>query len=103
MTYDSQEILAEFHGTQNLGYPLLRDIDAAHVNALGIRNPDYEKGHRAYGIPLPGILFIGPEGKVRAKYAVPGYRKRPPFESLLEQVLGTMNSGIDIGSDTGSE
>ena len=88
MTYDSREILAAFHAEAELGYPLLRDVDARHVNALGIRNEDYELGHRAYGIPHPGILFVDREGKILAKFAVPGYRRRPPFDALFDYVGG---------------
>ena len=86
MTYDSIEVLENFHSSEALGYPLLRDVDAKHVNALGIRNENYEAGHRAYGIPHPGVLFVDSEGIIRAKYAVPGYRQRPPFEALLEHL-----------------
>ena len=87
MTYDSLEILDTFHLEQQLSYPLLKDENAKHVNAFGIRNEDYEAGHSAYGIPHPGILFIGSDGIVKAKYAVPGYRKRPPFEQLYTDVV----------------
>ena len=86
MTYDAQDLLAEFHGEENLGYPLLKDENAKHVNALGIRNEEYDEGHRAYGIPHPGILFIGADGEIKAKYAVPGYRHRPPFEALYGDI-----------------
>ena len=86
MTYDSLEVLADFHAAEALGYPLLKDVDAEHVNAYGIRNEDYEPGSRAYGIPHPGIIFVGADGVVKAKYAVRGYRKRPPFDELLEHV-----------------
>ncbi len=86
MTYDSVEMLSAFHGDQALGYPLLKDEDARHVNALGVRNEDYAEGHRAYGIPHPGILFISADGTIKAKYAVPGYRQRPPFDALYADV-----------------
>ena len=86
MTYDGQEKLAAFHSEASLGYPLLQDIDAQHVNALGVRNETYEAGHRFYGIPHPGVLYMDSEGIIRAKYAVPGYRQRPPFEALLEHL-----------------
>lgn len=86
MTYDAQTILAGFHGEQSLGYPLLRDENAMHVNAYGVRNEDYAEGARAYGVPHPGILFVDAKGVVKAKYAVAGYRKRPPFDQLLEDV-----------------
>ena len=88
MTYDSLDKLAKFHGKEELGYPLLRDEAAKHVNAWGVRNEDYEEGHRAYGIPHPGILFIAPSGEVLAKFAVRGYKKRPMFEELLARTQG---------------
>ena len=82
MIYDSRKILRGFHDEQKLCYPLLQDENAMHVNALGIRNEDDAKGHRAFGIPHPGILLIGSDGKIRAKFAVPGYRTRSPFEDI---------------------
>ena len=86
MTYDSLEVLSSFHGEQALGYPMLRDIEATHVNAYGIRNEEYESGHRAYGVPHPGVLYVGADGTVLAKYAIPGYRQRPPFDALIEDI-----------------
>jgi peroxiredoxin len=81
MTYDSREILREFHDEQKLGYPLLQDEQAKHVNSL-VLNEDYAKGHRAHGIPHPGILLIGKDSKILAKFALHGYRARPPFEDV---------------------
>ena len=86
MTYDNQDVLADFHEQQFLQYPLLQDQDARHVNALGIRNEEYAQGHRAYGIPHPGIFYIGADGVIKAKYAVPGYRRRPPFDALYADI-----------------
>lgn len=86
MTYDSRDILAKFHAEKNLRYPLLQDVDAKFVNALGVRNEEYAAGHSAYGIPHPGILYVAADGTIAAKYAVPGYRNRPPFDALLEHI-----------------
>ena len=86
MSYDKLSVLKSFHQEQSLGFPLLQDVDAKHVNAYGVRNEEYAAGHRAYGIPHPGILLIDPQGVVRAKFAVPGYRERPPFEEILVAV-----------------
>ncbi len=91
MTYDGLDILNAFHSEQNLGYPLLRDENAVHVNAWGVRNEDYEEGHQAYGIPHPGILLISADGRLIAKYAIAGYRRRPPFDALLEDVKNKLN------------
>ena len=81
MTYDSLEILKGFHESQTLGFPLLRDVDGQHVNAFGV--PDENLGH---GIPLPGIFWLAPDGRINAKFAVPGYRTRPPLEEVLAAV-----------------
>ena len=81
MTYDSLEILKGFHDSQELCYPLLRDVDAQHVNALGI--PDEDMGR---GIPHPGIFWLAPDGRVNAKFAVPGYRTRPPLAEVWDAV-----------------
>ena len=88
MTYDGELILAQFHEDHDLGYPLLRDVDATHVKSYGVLNTEYEPGHMGYGIPYPGILFIKADGTLGAKFAVPGYRERPPFEKVFEVVSG---------------
>ena len=67
MTYDSRGVLAAFHDAQHLGYPLLQDVDVKHVNAYGVRNRDYEPGDSGYGIPYPGVLYVGRDGTVLAK------------------------------------
>ena len=86
MTYDNPELLKAFREAERLGYPLLHDEGAKHVNALGVRNEEYPIGHSAYGIPHPGILFLRPNGEVVRTFAVPGYRQRPPIEAVLEAV-----------------
>ena len=93
MTYDDRAILAEFHAAQNLGYPLLQDEDVKHMTAYSVRNEEYEAGDQGYGIPDPGILYIRKDGTIAGKFAVPGYRGRPPFEEVHEFVSATINGG----------
>ena len=93
MTYDTQEKLSDFVGSAELKYPLLRDVDSAHINAFGIRNVDYEPDSRFYGIPYPGIVLINPQGKVLAKFAEPGYRARPEFSDVYSQVTQAVGAG----------
>ena len=95
MTYDDQSVLAEFHAEHELGYPLLQDVEVAHVNAYGVRNMNYESGDMGYGIPEPGILYIGADGTILLKFAVPGYRQRPPFEELLTAIRELESSAAD--------
>ena len=87
MTYDSLEILKAFHENEELGYPLLRDEDARHVNGFGI--PDEDLGQ---GIPRPGMFWLAPDGSIRAKFAVPGYRTRPPLADVLDSISATVGS-----------
>ena len=69
-----------------MGYPLLSDPDGEYMASLGIRNEEYGRGHRGYGIPHPGIMLIDPTRTIRFKVAVPGYRDRPAFDELLDAV-----------------
>ncbi len=91
MTYDSVEVLKAFREDARLGYPLLNDENARHVNALGVRNEEYPEGHSAYGVPHPGILFVRPNGEVVRTFSVPGYRQRPPIEEVLEAVKAVVD------------
>lgn len=91
MTYDSVEILRAFKAEGQLGYPLLHDEQAKHVNLLGVRNTEYAEGHMAYGVPHPGILYLRPNGEVALSFAVPGYRQRPPIEDVLAAVAASVN------------
>ncbi len=87
MTYDSLDILKAFHTKEELGYPLLRDEKARHVNAFGVAD---EKLGR--GIPRPGMFWLAPDGSIRAKFAVPGYRTRPPLAEVLASISAATGS-----------
>ena len=83
MTYDQVELLKTVEEDQAVEFTLLHDEDVKHVNALGIRNLDYEPGHRVYGIPYPGIFLLDANGEIKAKFAEARYQDRPPFEDVL--------------------
>ena len=84
MTYDSRAALNKFHTERELPFPLLQDVEVRHVSAYGITNKKYQPGDKAYGIPMPGMVFIDADGVVRAKFAAPGYKKRPSFEAVYD-------------------
>ena len=73
-----------FSNQYDISYLLLSDPDARHIKAFGILNESYKPGHRAHGVPHPGIFIIDQEGIVRAKFAEDGYRKRPSIDLVLE-------------------
>lgn len=95
MTYDSLEVLKTFHDSNDLGYPLLQDVAATHVIAYGVLDEEYAPGHRGYGIPHPGILFISPDGLVVLKFAVPGYRGRPPLDEVYAAIVALQGETSD--------
>ena len=84
MTYDSVELLKTVEEDQGIEFTLLHDEEVQHINALGIRNLDYEPGHRIYGIPYPGIFLLDSNGVIKFKFAEESYRDRPDFVAVLE-------------------
>lgn len=86
LTYDSVELLKTVQEDQDIQFPLLHDEEVSIVNAFGVRNLDYEPGHRIYGIPYPGIFLIDPDGVIKAKFAEERYQDRPPFEDILQAI-----------------
>ena len=86
MTYDDRTILAGFAEENALGFPLLQDVAARHVLAYGVLNEAYPEGDDNYGLPHPGILWIGPHGVLRDKWWIPGYRSRPPLDEVLADI-----------------
>ncbi len=84
MTYDSVELLKTVEEDQGIEFTLLHDEEVQHINALGIRNLDYEPGHRIYGIPYPGIFLLDSNGVIKFKFSEESYRDRPDFVAVLE-------------------
>lgn len=100
LSYDDSETLLEFAETQDIGYALLSDQGSKHINALGIRNEQYEEGHFAHGIAHPGVFFIDAAGVIRLKRALPGYRDRPPLDELLNAVRTQVAAQDSSNPDT---
>jgi peroxiredoxin len=95
MTYDAPAVLNEFRARAGIDYPLLADIEAESVKALGILNENYAPGDSAYGIPHPGIFVLDTDGIIRAKVFIEGYDTRLHADSVLELARQTL--GIDGG------
>jgi peroxiredoxin len=85
MTYDPVATLAAAAEEHGVEFPLLFDENVKHVNAMGLRNMQYEPGQRAYGIPYPGIFLIDAQGVIRAKFAEEDYKLRPEFSLVMEE------------------
>ncbi len=84
MTYDSVETLKIAEEDFGVGFTLLHDEDIKHFDAFGVRNPDPAPDHFAYGISLPGIMLISPEGTILRKFAEEDFRIRPDLSNVIE-------------------
>lgn len=84
ITYDAVELLKDVQLDQDIGFPLLSDVNRQHVDAFGVLNTDYAPDSRAYGVPYPGIFLISPDGVIRHKFAEERYQDRPDFAHVLE-------------------
>ena len=87
LTYDTPELQQEFIDASSVSYPLLSDIDASSVKALGILNERYEPGAPAYGIPHPGIFVVDSQQKIVGKIFVENFRIRVGAEEVLAYAM----------------
>jgi peroxiredoxin len=90
LTYDAPEVQQRFVERFAVTYPLLSDIDAATVSALGILNTEYQPGDSAYGIPWPGIVIVRPDGTIAGKLFLEPYETRIDAASVLEYADGIL-------------
>ena len=84
ITYDTPAEALKFHRRNQLGYPILHDVDAKIVKAFGILNEKYKPGDFAYGIPHPGIFLVDRDGLIYGKFSEESYKDRPAIEMVLE-------------------
>ena len=79
VSYDSTQVLSQFAKRRKITFPLLSDVDSKVIDAYGLRNKS-----RKDGIPHPGTVIVGMDGKVLAKLFHEGYRKRHLAEEIID-------------------
>ena len=114
ISYDSQEILANFARERGITFPLLSDADSAVIKAYGILNTvaleaagpgkddpelleDVKKFVAASGMfsesvgtPFPGTFMLDKDGRVESRYFEEFYRERNTTANVM------LNLGIDL-------
>jgi len=83
LTYDSPALQQAFVDKFSITYPLLSDVDAASVTALGIRDPEYPPGDSNYGVAYPGVFVLDTNQRVVGKVFIEGYEKRVDAAGVL--------------------
>ena len=91
MTYDSPELQQQFIDAASFTVPLISDINAATMTALGILNEEYELGDSAYGIPYPGVFVLNRQQQIVGKIFVESYRIRVDAQGTLAYALDVLN------------
>jgi peroxiredoxin len=114
ISYDSQEILANFAEEQGITFPLLSDADSAVIKDYGILNtvavaadgprkddPDLLADVQKYvavagmfsesvGTPFPGTFMLDTNGRVESRYFEEFYRERNTTANVM------LKLGIDL-------
>ena len=109
ISYDSQEVLADFASRRGITFPLLSDSGSATIEAFGIRNTvadealgplgedpapalqaDAERYVSAFGAaprhlgtPFPGTFIVARDGRVTARFFEDFYRERNTTASIM--------------------
>ena len=110
ISYDSQDILANFAEERGITFPLLSDVDSAVIKAYGILNtvgiaasgPDKDDPdviadvHKFVGVggmfpevvgtPFPGTFMVGYDGRVESRFFEEFYRDRNTTANVMLQL-----------------
>jgi peroxiredoxin len=97
---DREEFAAELKSESEAPFPILTDVDNGYALSLnlaiwvgaemermiaqaGWNLPDYQ-GNEAWMLPIPATFVVGTDGKVKARFVDPDYRRRMAIEDMLE-------------------
>ena len=96
---DRQQFAAEFKADSGAPFPVLTDLDNAYalllnlaiwmgaeletmIAAAGFDVAKYQ-GNDSWMVPIPATFVVGTDGRVKARFVDPDYRKRMAIEDLL--------------------
>ncbi len=92
ISYEPPSVDADFIKNRGLKYSLLSDPKSEIIDRYKLRDPQYKKGSRAYGVPQPIIFVLDRDGVVKAKLYEDTFQKRPPVGLVIE-ALDKLASG----------
>ncbi len=88
VSYDKPTILAEFAQDEGIGFALLSDTGSKLIDAMGLRDPQYEANSFADGVPRASTLVLAPDGTVKARFVAADYRSRVSNEQVVAMAKG---------------
>ena len=124
ISYDSQQILADFSTRNGITFPLLSDVGSATIKRYGILNTVAEEAlgpngkdpavladlqkyvtvtqasERFRGIPFPGTFIVDRQGRVTSRYFEDFYWERNTVSNLMLRVAtaGTPVQAIQVST-----
>jgi peroxiredoxin len=97
---DRAQFAAEMKRDSGAAFPVLTDMDNGYAMALnlavwvgaemedyiawrGHRLPDYQ-GNDGWFLPIPATFVVGRDGRIKARFVDPDYRKRVAVDDLID-------------------
>ena len=95
---DRQKFVAELKSQSNVPFPILTDMDNGYAMSLnltiwvgaemqrmmeGRQDLPTFQGNNSWMLPIPATFVVGRDGRIRARFVDPDYRKRMAIEDLL--------------------
>jgi peroxiredoxin len=95
---DRQKYIADFRSESKVPFRILTDIDNGYALSLnltiwvgaelqklmeGRRNLPEFHGNSSWTLPIPATFVVGPDGRIRARFMDPDYRKRMAIADML--------------------
>lgn len=101
ISYDDQEVLAEYAEKERIPFSLLSDIDSEVIRRFGIFNTQVKPDDGVfYGIPYPGVFLADESGVVIGKFFQDNYKKRDSAELIIDGALGRIQLDEEAPSDS---
>jgi peroxiredoxin len=96
---DREQFAAEMKQDSNVKFPILSDVDNGYAMSLnlaiwvgdemeeymtkiGRRLPQYQ-GNDSWVLPIPATFVVARDGRVKARFVDPDYRKRMAVDELI--------------------
>ena len=95
---DRQKFIANFRSEAKVPFPILTDMDNGYALSLnltiwvgaelqklmeGRRNIPEFQGNGSWMLPIPATFVVGRDGRIRARFMDPDYRKRMAIADML--------------------
>jgi peroxiredoxin len=95
---DRQKFVSELKSAVNVPFPILTDMDNGYALSInlaiwvgaemqkilqGLRDLPNFQGNNSWMLPIPATFVVGTDGRVKARFVDPDYRKRMAIDDLL--------------------